>query len=731
MKSLAKPLGSIATAMLLVFSVLGSQAQVPAAPASSAPVVNYEYDAQGNPTKTVQAPDVSTLKLTTKASYDSLGRVKDSTDAKLKLTVFGHDGQDRLTLVTDPRALDTKYPRNGLGDVTELTSPDTGKAAHTYDDAGNLKTRLDSRSVLATYSYDAQNRLTGVTYSKAGSTSLTQSWTYGLSGTDYGAGKGRLSRTDHPNGATRYVYDGYGAVTADVQHITAAAGANSVGISLTVNYTFDAVGHLTGITYPSGRKVAIGYTSGQVTSLGLAKDAGSAATPLISAIQWEPFGGVKGWQWNLSTGLKAHNRTYDLSGRIVRYPLGGVYRDLRYDEAGRIKSYTHLLSTNGAAQAHLDQSFGYDELGRIKGVAINGANWTIGYDDNGNRTGVTLSGVASTYTTPATSNKLATITNPERRLSYDNAGNTIQDTGKGFTATYDLAGRLETLTKGTVVTRYTYDGLGRRIRKVSSTGAASTVLFAYGQDGQLLGEYDANGKALREYVWLGSTPIAIFTPDPANAANPPLAYYVHADHLDTPRVVVDRSGTGRWMWLAEPFGTTAPDTNPKGLGVFTQNLRFPGQYADQESGLIYNANRDYDVSTGRYVQSDPIGLAGGINTFAYVDGNPLSYVDPAGLRFRCIIPFGCTYIPEPPPIDLGRPPLARDNPRESSDFWDWFDRKHPPIGDKVPAPATGGGGDRDKKDRCIKKCAVGLPTSDYGVSFWKCLDKCMKDEDCP
>ena len=82
--------------------------------------------------------------------------------------------------------------------------------------------------------------------------------------------------------------------------------------------------------------------------------------------------------------------------------------------------------------------------------------------------------------------------------------------------------------------------------------------------------------------------------------------------------------------MAEPFGTTAPETDPSGLGYFTQNLRFPGQYADRETGLSCNYFRDYDGSRGGYVQSDPIGLQGGINTYAYVESAPTMYSDPSG-----------------------------------------------------------------------------------------------------
>jgi RHS repeat-associated protein len=103
-------------------------------------------------------------------------------------------------------------------------------------------------------------------------------------------------------------------------------------------------------------------------------------------------------------------------------------------------------------------------------------------------------------------------------------------------------------------------------------------------------------------------------------------------------VVTDQANRVVWRWDgANPFGAALPDEDPDGDGVrFTLNLRFPGQYYDRETGLHYNYYRDYDPSTGRYIESDPIGLAGGINTYAYAKNSPLSLTDPRGLKVqRC------------------------------------------------------------------------------------------------
>ena len=125
---------------------------------------------------------------------------------------------------------------------------------------------------------------------------------------------------------------------------------------------------------------------------------------------------------------------------------------------------------------------------------------------------------------------------------------------------------------------------------------------------------------------------ALAVPAPALASQQ--VYYLHGDHLGTPRVATNAANQVVWRHLptGEPFGAAAPEEGPDGNGQATViHLRFPGQYYDRETGLSYNYFRDYDPRTGRYVQSDPIGLDGGVNTYAYAVANPMLYVDPYGL----------------------------------------------------------------------------------------------------
>ena len=649
------PLGRRIAATLLTLTAAATAIAIAPAPAQASPpvspppVVTLEYDAQGNPKRTIQAPGVAGYNLITSHGYDRLHRHRDTTDARSGVTRLDYNGREDLIQVTDPRNLVTQYPRNGLGEATSLISPDTGTAAHTFDAAGNLRTRQDSRGALASHSYDVLNRLTSTTHTQAGQASQVFSWTYDQTGAGFSFGVGRLTSTSYAGGSTRLAYDALGRLVSQTSN--GAAGSSTLATA----YEYDAAGNITALTYPSGRKLFISYTNGQPSAMSLAPTAGGAPALLISGIQWQPFGPVRSWQWAMNGGSRLHERVFDLHGRVVRYPVGNLVRDLSYDAADRIAAYTHFSASTGVAAPAANQSFAYDELGRLTGVVTSGWNSAIGYDANGNRTGTALNGIANTYTTDSASNRVVGISNPTRSLAYDAAGNTTADTGAiPYTATYDASNRLGSVAANSQTTNYSYNAHGQRVAKVTESTAVVVcspspsgklicamrpqpapvvTRFAYDQQGRLLGEYDSVDQTIQEFVWLGDTPIAVVAPEWINNTYSTVAYYIHADHLNTPRQITDQAANIRWSWDAEPFGAPAPNTNPSGLGTFTFNLRFPGQYFDVESGLSYNWHRDYDAGLGRYTQSDPIGLAGGINTYAYVGGNPISRVDPTGLAY--------------------------------------------------------------------------------------------------
>jgi len=128
-------------------------------------------------------------------------------------------------------------------------------------------------------------------------------------------------------------------------------------------------------------------------------------------------------------------------------------------------------------------------------------------------------------------------------------------------------------------------------------------------------------------------------------------FYIHNDHLGTPHVITDGAGDVAWKANYEPFGEVQVVVE-----AVVNNLRFPGQYYDDETGLHYNYFRTYDPSTGRYLESDPIGLGGGLNTYGYVGGNPLSGIDPYGLD--CVAVAGsvtCTAPGGGPTVTFPRP----------------------------------------------------------------------------
>lgn len=589
--------------------------------ASPAPVVVSEYDPLGNLTKEVRSVDGGVF---VTARYDALSQPSMVIDALKGVTQFGFDGLGRTLYVADPRTLITEYPHDGLGN-TQLRSPDTGLNVRTHDAAGNLKTLTDARGALTTNTYDASNRLLSTT-SQLGAEVRATTFRYDEAQTN-SFNAGRLSSAQTADVAAVYAYDERGNVLSETRTLKPAVGANASPVMLRVGYTYEPGGQLTSMRYPSGNIIAYSNFWGAPRVL-IASGSKGRRMVLMSAIQFEPFGGMRSWSWPAVTGQPPRIRSFDLAGRMTRYSLGPLLRDLKYDDAGRIIGYRHFVAATGVAAPEWDQSFTSDTLGRLTNFTAQQATTQYTYDSNGNRLSETAGGLTRRYTIDPSSNRVQTLSNPAESYSYDLVGN-LTGTSR-FAATYDAANRLKTVTVNGVTSTYTYDEGGRRVRKVNSTGPTSTILFVYDTDSHLLGEYGPTGATLREYVWVGDVPVAMLVPDAVNAWGFE-AYFIQADHLNAPRVLVDRQGRVRWRWLSDPFGTTPANEDPIGAGALEMPLRFPGQYADKETGLVFNHARDYDPRLGRYIESDPSGLEGGPNTYAFVFNDPLRFTDPTGL----------------------------------------------------------------------------------------------------
>jgi RHS repeat-associated protein len=577
----------------------------------------YAYDNNSNLT-TLTDP----LNHATGNTYDALNRLTQVLDPANGITQYTYDGTNNLTQVTDPRGLATIYTYDGLNNLTKLVSPDTGTTTSTFDAAGNLLTKLDARGVTATYTYDTINRATQIVYSKSGTPSETHSFTY-----DSGANaKGRLTQVTDPAATTSWTYTSQGRVASKAQQV------GSVG--RTLSYGYNSGGQLTSITTPSGQQLGYSYANNRVTALTI------NGASLLSTVIVEPFGPLAAWQWSNSLFMF---RDYDQDGRLATWEFRDgtsiLRKDQSFDLASRI---TAIADPNNPAAS---QTYQYDVLDRLT-LAQTGSPVTrtqqFTYDALGNRLNATLdSAAANLYYTP-NANRLqamvgvvnATYLNGATVLAY----------------TYNNANRMVAVqSSGSPLASYAINALGQR---VSKTVGGVTTLFVYDEQGHLLGEYDGSGNLIQETVWLEDLPVATLRPTGSGYPTPIAIYYVHADHLGSARAVTRPSDNAlMWQWdNLDPFGANAANENPSGQGTFKYGLRFPGQYYDAEVGTNYNYFRDYDPAVGRYIESDPIGLAGGINTYVYVSGSPIGSSDQTGLQ-------GIIAPPAPYPPVAPNPPI--------------------------------------------------------------------------
>jgi RHS repeat-associated protein len=562
----------------------------------------YTLDGVGHRIQQQSYDPSGVLARTQRSVYNNLGQLWQeltSTGSTSQATVFGYDLAGNRSSIQAPLARNTSNAYDELNRLRQTTDPAGGNSTFSYDALGNLISVTDPRNLTTRYTYnglgDLQTTLspdTGTTQASfdSGGNLHTRTDARGTTATyvydalnrptqliypdqtitytyDQGPSAiGRLSRVADGSGQTTFSYDALGRIVQK-QHIVG-------GVTLTVGYAYQN-GRLASVTTPSGQSVVYTYdASGRPSGITL------NGAPLLNSIQYSPFGPLTAWTWGNGTQT---SRSYDTDGRLFQLQSAGTS--------------TYTFNDDGTIASRSDDT--EHDYSVVPGT--------------------------TTLSVATTSNQLVNTTGVmARSYSYDPAGNTTS-TGT-LISTYNGAGRPIATAQGNATTAYGINALGQRVSKTSPT---ATTLFAYDELGHLIGEYTATGALVEETVWLGDTPVATLRPNSSGTVD---VYYVHTDHLNTPRRITRATdNTIVWRWSSDPFGTGFVDQDPDGDGqVFVYNLRFPGQYYDVETGLSYNYFRDYDPAAGRYIESDPIGLWGGINTYAYANGNPISGIDPTG-----------------------------------------------------------------------------------------------------
>lgn len=569
--------------------------------------IAYTLDGAGNRLTEAIYDPLDALTFTRTRVFDGFGRPVEEVGSQGQTVSYTYDDDGNVTSQMDQRGRETIYGYDELDRLVGITDPMFKLTQLGYDANDNLVSVTDPRTLTTTYTYNGLSEQVQLSSPDTGSTSYTRDAAGNLDVATDARGKtadhaydalGRLTQIVYPDQTVEYTYDqgmnGKGRLTGISDGSVALAWTyDAIGrvtqraqtvdtVQLDVSYVYDTSGRLSSLTTPSGQVIGYTYSNGRISGITVNQ------VSLLSQVSYQPFGATTGWQWGNGS---ATIRQYDTDGQLTYLSSAGTS--------------TYSYYADGLIRSRADD------------VTISPP----------------LTAGSKTFSMASTSNRVVSASGLlTRSYSYDAAGNTLGDGSRSFT--YNDAGRMATATSGGVTTSYVYSGLGERVKK-SNTGL--TRYFAYDEAGQLLGEYDDTGSLVQETVWLGDIPVATLRPDGLGGVD---VYYVHTDHLNTPRRVTRPiDDTVIWRWDSVPFGVTSADEDPDGdLTTFTYNLRFPGQYYDSETGLHYNYFRTYDPSTGRYLESDPIGLAGGLNTFGYVGGNPLSAIDPYGLD-ACYVLF--------------------------------------------------------------------------------------------
>jgi RHS repeat-associated protein len=523
-------------------------------------------------------------------------------------------------------------PRNFTYDSFSrlLTSvnPEAGTITYRYNDLGQVVSKTDARSITTTYSYDALNRGTGITYSN-GTPGVSYRYDYSAyQGQTFENPVGRMVAAISADGAGSFTsYDSMSRVKKTVQCIPGVATCQSFTAS------YDLLGDDLTLNYPSGLNLTYGYDgAARLTSV-----ADSTGFSYANSPTYLPTGSMQQFSTpNINYHVDFNNRlqpTEIWAKTKAATPAALFDKTYQYDPTpGAKQNDGDVLSITNLKDSTRTQTFTYDALNRLA-TAGDQAHWANSYvyDAWGNLTqknpiaghpaGESLSATADTH------NRLtAKNASGAQVYTYDPSGNLLNDGNTAYT--YDAESRIKSSTIGGVTTLYTYDAEGRRVRKATGTSGAVTNYW-YGPGGAQIAESDAAGN-FTNYVFFAGQRLA-------RNVGGDIKYYI-TDHLHSTAVFADKSGAVIDDNDFYPWGGVVPNV---GFTGSDNHFKFTGTERDAETGLDYFGARYYSSSMGRFVSADwssvpvPVPYADPhdpqtLNLYGYARNSPVTRIDVGG-----------------------------------------------------------------------------------------------------
>jgi len=583
----------------------------------------------GQTTKTTYDPMGNALTITPPSpsgemtqTYDALNRLATHANpAPSGTTTYTYDAHNRVLSVKDANGNTTSYVYDGFGDRTQTASPDSGTSVFYYNPDRDLTKKVLPGPLTMNATFDALDRNLTVVWT--GDTTLNVTNTYDQTG--HGFGIGRLTSSVDQPGTLSLTYDERGNITNEIRIVT------GVG-TLTTSTSFDAASNVASITYPSTTLVSYTRDSmGRVTAVTAKPPGASTASNVVTGVTYEPFPEFAATGSAPVTGLSFGN------GVTGTYGYDLAYRPTTRVDAGTasVQNLTYGYFANDSVETITDadnaansQTLAYEATDWLE-TATSGkggyGTFAFTWDKVGNVMSQTVNGTETTYTYTADTNRLASFTTgttketvttkPAGNIGTFKIGSTAEET-----LVYNKANQVASSTSTSQMATYEYDLTGQRLEK--SLPGENPILYQFSRTGgELLAENDLHSGTTADYIYLNGKPIGEVNPTNGDV------YFTHTDRLGTPQTLTESTQAVAWHTTYQPFGASNVITGP----LVVQSLRLPGQQFDPESGFNHNGFRDYAPTLTRYVESDPIGLAGGINTYGYVGQNPVNVIDPLGL----------------------------------------------------------------------------------------------------